>query len=792
MGAAVPLVFVALGVVLVVVGLLVWWFYLRPKEGEEEGEDVSYASVDNFNVSTVTQDDVNDELRMFQVINAAPPLTENDDSSDPLLSIIKDPETWRGLAIGGSPEMLRHAIETYIDYKNSIRGFPPETATGRLLRAIRNSSVSLTGRLGAIGDSKAVKKAAVASGINIAEEAGERAAVKAGTRTVMATPLKFLFAAYEAVDFIGLVLDQFLGAYSDQTLDENYITQMRDYSIELLRRDMEEDKGLKWPQIVGPLDKLSADVRAAKYTEIFDKLYKNDQTFFNLFMNGFNLAVVNGNTTEERNNLFKDHEKRVLRPLIYQEWAQEVGGKVVIDPDGEIDMSFATKEQCDSSYDWPLKPNQVFAMWSNDNGGYSYIGPGRILMEMCGSWGEIGKDVTINKETYTCCVSSTVCRENATEPAGGCFCKIEESQKVLEMLFGKTIVRGLKQIFDPKMYEDCPEGSTDTGLTCLSSDFKAYARPAKPPRCDRAEDGWFASVPGVGNIPDSMCAKCPSRFPYHKAATCYKNKSDADSANLGAIRAPAPSCPPDGYPDYTKRTSGVDPLCYHKDVDINLLIKVPSYGCQDGYSECKPLKGFCYPDADRCCVRTGPHQRCHPKAKLPKPKCPSGYYYTAGMCYADSHNAKKECPDGYELDMLGGSCVKSIPIPTGDGYSRSMLAMGAETCPEGFPRKVDLLCYADCRSGYEPDPAVPSMCRSKKSFGVMWKKRKVPFAKPDIKKSPFGQMMRDIEDCDNDACRAKVGVFMGLSVLPMMYNTGMIDILNITYDVQAAYTQRDE
>jgi hypothetical protein len=164
------------------------------------------------------------------------------------------------------------------------------------------------------------------------------------------------------------------------------------------------------------------------------------------------------------------------------------------------------------------------------------------------------------------------------------------------------------------------------------------------------------------------------------------------------------------------------------------------------------------------------------------------------MCYAETHNAKRTCRDGYELNNDGLLCVKSVPIPPGDGHNRMMTKMGDETCPPGYPAKPDdsIICYADCKQGYEPDPAVPSMCRSKKSFGVMWKRRKVPFAKPNIKNSPFGKMMDDIQNCENAACRAKVGVFMGLSVLPMMYNSGAIDVLNIAYDTQGAYTEGSE
>lgn len=74
----------------------------------------------------------------------------------------------------------------------------------------------------------------------------------------------------------------------------------------------------------------------------------------------------------------------------------------------------------------------------------------------------------------------------------------------------------------------------------------------------------------------------------------------------------------------------------------------------------------------------------------------------------------------------------------------------------------------------------------------MWKKRKVPYARPNIKNSPFGKMMEDIQNCNNVACRAKVAVFMALSVNPIMYSSGAIDFLNLGYDVQAAYTEGDE
>lgn len=786
------LIFTVLGIILVTVGLLVW-YYLKPKEEDEEEEEVSYASVDNFDVSTVTQDDINDELRMYQQITAAPPLTE-EDTGDPILNMLKDEQLYQDLAIGASPEIVRQIIETYIDFKNVGRGYPAETATARILKSMKESTnPSILGRMGAIGDSKAVKKAATKSGIQIAEEAGERAAVRAGVRIVMATPLKFLFSAYEAVDFIGLVLDQFLGAYSDTTLDENYMVQMRDYAIEVLRYDIETNKGLKWPQIVGPLDKLDEGERQRKYQDVLIKLINNDQNFERMYFQESNRIAVTGTTREERLTLLEDFQRYQLKPYIYEEWAKEVNGKVVIDADGEIDMSFSTKEQCDTSYDWPLKPNQVFAMWSDDNGGYSYIGPGRILMDMCSSWGEIGDDVTINKSNYTCCVSSTVCRQNATEPAGGCYCKIEESQYILELLFGKTIVRGLKQLFDPKMYEDCPTGSIDDGLTCRNEEAVIYPRPQKIANCELAGNGWKTTISGPGG----MCGKCPDRFPYHPGdgVTCYLNESDSKAGNLGLAIIKQPQCPPNGHPEYTKRTSGIDPLCYHEDVDIGLLVKFPTgRQCQEGYKQCTPGSGLCYKNPP-CCVRGGAHSNprlgCHApgNVKIPKPQCPSGYYETAGMCYAKSHKAKYECPSGYEPNNENLLCVKSVPIKPGD--NRSLIQMDADTCPDGFKDKRGGVCYGECRATYRVD-STGINCETTRPRGVFGKKRKVPFARPDIKNSPFGKMMNDIQECTNDACRAKIGVFMGLSVLPIMYNTGMIDILNITYDLQAAYTQKEE
>jgi hypothetical protein len=47
-------------------------------------------------------------------------------------------------------------------------------------------------------------------------------------------------------------------------------------------------------------------------------------------------------------------------------------------------------------------------------------------------------------------------------------CHINQGQDIAEMIFGKTIIRGLKQIFDPKQYEPCVEGEVDDVYFCRS------------------------------------------------------------------------------------------------------------------------------------------------------------------------------------------------------------------------------------------------------------------------------------------------------------------------------------
>ena len=208
-------------------------------------------------------------------------------------------------------------------------------------------------------------------------------------------------------------------------------------------------------------------------------------------------------------------------------------------------------------------------------------------------------------------------------------CKIKFGQKVLEEIFGTTVTRGLKQVFDLDQYEQCKSGDTDIGYFCTSSDISCGDRGRYQKMCydlpDKKLPNDSSWVAGLGQVRK----RCPkgSSDKYYDAITntCkysrgigYKSYCPSGYKDLGVCTK--------GLGTYTKKTGGGS--------------------CPSGYSN------------------TGMAGKCvapiHTYGKAPWNSCRSGYRNLGVACARGGSTKNIICPKGYERGAGGplGDCIR--------------------------------------------------------------------------------------------------------------------------------------
>ena len=765
-------------------------FNIKSNSTSTETDEVEFQQitpVQNYDTSSVSQADLDDEISSYKVVTTIPdiPSTDDSDNEDPILKMIKADNyaALKNLAEGAidPPKIYELLLKSRNFYKNKIKNSAVIKTASNILEKINKTSKigTLINRMGMRASTKAMTKVA------------EKTAIEGLENAAMKAPLKYLNAAWFAYELISGTLDQTLGAYGATMSRDDFVSLKNSY-LEQCRDDLIAN-GESWPVITGPLDKLNGNQISQLQKDVtayIDSDINMAQAYANTIIAKIVQMKGQNKTTDEIidevNEMNIEHYLKSSKA--HEFYKSKYGGKIV-NLKNKLYLTYTTKQECDTSYNWPLNPGQNYSWWEPTDG-YSYVAPymWRKHVE------NFGQGVYFDNNDYMIYFTDEYCRGNATESDGRGSCTVNEAQNFFENVFGMTVVRGLIQVFDPKQYQSCPEGSDDGGLVCVSRELDTQSRSVVEPDCKNNGGGWFTSSAGI-------CAKCPDDFPYPKGATCYNNKNAAASGNLGAVLAPTNSCPPQGYPDFTVRTSTADPYCYHKDTKKDkagqYILTVPvSTSCPSGYSQCLGPGGLCYKQPP-CCVRGGVHSDliAHPecaawRAKPYNKSCPSGYsrrLSTDLFCEADKHNAGKNCSSGYDLNNDGNACVKSVPIEI--GMSKAISAMGPGVCPSDHPTLIASLCYKACPAGYHEDPT-HTLCVNDKAFGMEWKKRKIPYAKPDFGNSPMGRMAEKFKNCNGAACKVNAAMFMAMAINPIVTGNGLGDIVTLGFDLQTAYQER--
>jgi hypothetical protein len=730
--------------------------------------------------SSLSVNDYNSEISSYTPINPPPLLTE-EDTGNPLISTLKDPEFWKSLVIGqiDPPRVIAFTKWIIKGINNLNENFKTKFSTSRMVvdRINRNALQTFIHRLGMRPVTQALTKAVMSTGKTM----------------VNAVEIAFSPSAWFAFEVVSGTLDQMLGAYTD-VQDKDYFEKMRDYFLRYTQ-DHIIQKGEKWPIPAGPyeIEQKDFDDLLLMARNEYENIYKTNSAIRDeLFRNYDRIYNQRGLTDEQQLTLVSEYQDSLLLTTALEKIAQKYNGKVINMHD-RLWITFRSKQDTDAYQNSEME-EYYFPMWVDDQGGYAYRAPS-IIKTFCES---LGYNTVINKLEYLCRVGDGYCESNGTDPDGASgFCRLPRGQQVAEDILGTTVVRGLKQVFDPDQYGECPDGSHSiSDYTCQSDSglLKSYFRGVVP-----KEVGPCPS--GTTNNGAGMCVSCNNpRLPYLKNGICYKD----GGAWPGYTVLPTDySCPPDGYPDFT-RQSGL--FCYHRDTQLNpgiqgyqtVNITVPvKYSCPSNTRTC-PVglvdSAACYPitsppDGAYCCISGGPRTfECLGNPQVEKPKvtsCPTGYEKTLPtdlLCQATAHKTKKTCPSDLVLDRLGDTCVGSEPATSIPKPLR---------CPTSHPADIgNGSCYAPCRTGLVEQRDNPIMCVDENHRGTFTKPRRAQYAQPDRERSPFGKMEADYKNCTNDTCRAKAATYMTFAIFPLITGNGLGDLVNLAYDTDVYLTSR--
>lgn len=567
--------------------------------------------------------------------------------------------------------------------------------TARVLQKMgAKGGAALLSRLGLRSGQKAAEKAAQLLATKAAQAAAKTAA-KAGAKLAFAGSMGPAGAAMLAFDVLSMGLDiGDAGGYGKMGTLAEYI-KMRDGINAELKKAFDEAGG-KYPSIVGPLDKLSTEDYSARIPKEVERLMDPEQNpneplvkpMFDKLTEDVTKGIIKIEDTEKTEVMDKymaliDMDKLIEKAK--NNICTSLGGKTVDRGGSDFQCSYKDRQQCESSYSWPLKEddsNEIYAEYKDDLFGGACIGQSSGVRGICDS-----VNIPYDTQTGLCKVNETYCKSKGADWAWNNDikqndCMINQGQNIAEMIFGTTIVRGLKQIFDPAQYEKCNGDETDDGYFC------------RKVGCKEGDE-----------MNGSMCyPKCRTGF--HPVGCCVCSPDcPAGWTDDGAF------CRRAGYCDPNEDKDGA--LCYPK--------------CRDGFSGAGPVCWkSCpagYKDLGAFCSRGG--EVITKKSRVADwESCGPDSYDVAGTCwkhnYKDSWGAvgctgPQQRPTYVWGSRTGWDDCYRLDFP----YVSKNIGDRARTCNSN-ETNIAGICYEKCPEGYVDDGLVcrkPIETITKESYG---------------------------------------------------------------------------
>jgi len=619
---------------------------------------------------------------------------------------------------------------------------------------------------------KTLLKAGLIAGRKAAEIFGRLLATRIGSMTTTAAmsgpAAPVVFAAEFAFAIISMGLDiadvKGYGQMKTNNMLVDYKNAYDKIFLEQLKKEDGDYKLQDWqiPLIVGPdydtfYESLSKDEQIAFIGEAFKDLFFSQDPLVQPLINKIQEDVNNpakGLTYEE----IEQDEYKILQYMeilddetmakclekIEDVYCIQNNGKIFERPDRRV-CSYKDQKSCDASYTWPRiqeenedLPKDMYCEYFQDlaGGEGACILASSNLRSQCDLAG-----LDYNTSTGLCKVNEQYCKSKGADwkDTGEDYdCYISPGQDALEMIFGTTITRSIKQVFDLGQYETCvyPEYEWDdvTGLTswvkyfcmkngCYDGDEEWFG--VCYPKCKEGyyNDGCCFCTPiRMGLPPVRSATACPAGFEITSLGLCSEKNCGFNNADEsffspgfckmntcpeGSSHSSPGFCAKDCYPDEQGLTSG---MCKRK--------------CGEDYAN---IAGVCWSKIyfknkysrewgkGCCCTVGGCCDNCPNDDKHWESACFCGEHYckdgwTDKWGKGGLHNyCYEDCPAGWLDDGISCRIYKDIKelsyvenypkeiIPT----IRPLKVVPATCTSEEMNYPGDLLCYAKCEEGWE-------------------------------------------------------------------------------------------
>ncbi len=237
-----------------------------------------------------------------------------------------------------------------------------------------------------------------------------------------------------------------------------------------------EENGGKYPIITGPLTKLEED---KLIEELNLHLEPAILEYFNNLDNIKNLQEYMKTvpaskliSEESIGIVIAEYVGPKLVDIQMKLLCKSKGGKI-INIDGQEYCTYESQDATNSSYNWPLTESDIYSEWKiskNSNGedeGYSVLADPSMKI--------ICKDNNLEYNTNTgiCEIKKEYCLSRGLDwkyddEIKQEDCYLDPTQNIFEYILGTSVLRFMKQVFDPAQYNSCQDGDIDDGYFCRS------------------------------------------------------------------------------------------------------------------------------------------------------------------------------------------------------------------------------------------------------------------------------------------------------------------------------------
>jgi hypothetical protein len=601
----------------------------------------------------------------------------------------------------------------------------------------------------------------------IIQKTGQKLATKLGgmaAKSVTKAGMGPIGWAMLAFDIFSFGLDMADPGDFDNLTSLKELTDARDKTLDEFKNKMLKIyPGIKFPIIYGPLAKLSdAEIIQKKNKLLSDITYQYYEELLTT------PAYVNATHTlselehDELLNKIADRlEKKLMSDPKYEETimgilCNQLNGITI---DGEC--SYKNRTDCDKSYDWDKMVKAIksatktttdasakteqYVEWKKDR----CIITDPTIRKICDDKNEEQNQanlkalpslrLTYNYDNQVCNITKDYCTykgmDYITNKEGLGDCKLNLGQNIGEMLFGTTVIRGLRSLFDKNNYGPCNEGDFDLDFEKLPDPIQKVFNVI-----DKILNMGSKILPGsiftflqtmklyIFNFSGLLCFRfkgnCPNGF---ESGALSLDKLPIKLPNIpnlpfntgdlpNAIGLCYPKCKDqftsDGFSICSKQYPGREGrfgnTAYHlgKDSYSEIGISKSTFGvCNDGQEEVTRGAALCY---NKCrpgynsalgvtCWRQCTSNQVE-VGVLCRDKCKPDYNDILGVCWA------KKCPPNSDATTLG-MCMEKCR----DGYTNNIGVCWANKCPAGSFTTTAGMCMDECRAGY------------KNVLGVCWK-----------------------------------------------------------------------